>query len=250
MLHTRSSNAAMVRRSLSVQVGVALVTARTSASRRRWSTSTNSGSPSVLIASRAANDPRDENTRAVISGSVSSSRSSYATPASSSRRAITASCRCRSVGKWRYTVRSPTPARSATARKVSASHSQESYSCTSSEPAVTIRWRVAAACCRRTGLSYRRRSGSRVPASLVDVSLVDVSLVDGLLTMVTSYCRQLRRMLGGHHMVTHRELMEAAVAETGLDDFGHQSFLEGLEILVDALGAEARLNPAGEAFIY
>ena len=51
-------------------------------------------------------------------------------------------------------------------------------------------------------------------------------------------------------MVTHGELMDAAVSETGLDDFGDDSFREGLEILVTALGAEARLNAAGEGFIY
>ena len=46
-------------------------------------------------------------------------------------------------------------------------------------------------------------------------------------------------------MATHGELMDLAVAETGLDDFGDDSFREGLEILVRALGAEARLNAAG-----
>lgn len=51
-------------------------------------------------------------------------------------------------------------------------------------------------------------------------------------------------------MVTHGELMDAAAAETGLDDFGDDSFREGLEILVRALTTEARLNAAGEGFIY
>ena len=51
-------------------------------------------------------------------------------------------------------------------------------------------------------------------------------------------------------MVTHDDLMADAVAETGLDDFGDDSFREGLEILVRALGHEARLNAAGEAFLY
>ena len=37
-------------------------------------------------------------------------------------------------------------------------------------------------------------------------------------------------------MATHGELMDAAVAETGLDAFGDDSFREGLEILVRALG--------------
>ena len=44
--------------------------------------------------------------------------------------------------------------------------------------------------------------------------------------------------------------MAAATAETGLDDFGDDSFREGLEILVGSLGAEARLNAAGEGFLY
>src|SRR5215510_5093753 len=44
--------------------------------------------------------------------------------------------------------------------------------------------------------------------------------------------------------------MASAVAETGLDDFGDDSFREGLEILVRALAEEARLNAAGEAFLY
>jgi hypothetical protein len=44
----------------------------------------------------------------------------------------------------------------------------------------------------------------------------------------------------------HHELIAAAQAETGLDDFGDESFREGLEILVRALREEARLNDAGE----
>jgi hypothetical protein len=50
-------------------------------------------------------------------------------------------------------------------------------------------------------------------------------------------------------MVTHGELVDAAVAETGLDDFGDESFREGLEILVDALGG-AGLNAMGEGYLY
>lgn len=46
------------------------------------------------------------------------------------------------------------------------------------------------------------------------------------------------------------ELMQAAVTETGLDDFGADSFREGLEVLLGALDREARLNPRGEAYIY
>jgi Sulfotransferase family len=46
------------------------------------------------------------------------------------------------------------------------------------------------------------------------------------------------------------ELMSTATARTGLDDFGDDSFREGLEILVRALGDEARLNARGEGFVY
>jgi hypothetical protein len=44
----------------------------------------------------------------------------------------------------------------------------------------------------------------------------------------------------------HEQLLEDAQAETGLRDFGHESFLEGLEILVRSLHEEARLNAMGE----
>lgn len=47
----------------------------------------------------------------------------------------------------------------------------------------------------------------------------------------------------------HDELIDAARAETGLDDFGGDSFREGLEILVGDLRATANLNPAGEKFL-
>jgi len=46
------------------------------------------------------------------------------------------------------------------------------------------------------------------------------------------------------------ELMAAAVERTGLEDFGDDSFRDGLEILVRALGEEARLNARGEGFVY
>jgi len=42
------------------------------------------------------------------------------------------------------------------------------------------------------------------------------------------------------------ELMAAAVQRTGLEDFGDDSFREGMEILVRALGEEARLNARGK----
>lgn len=41
-------------------------------------------------------------------------------------------------------------------------------------------------------------------------------------------------------------LLQAARSETGLDDFGPDTFREGLEVLVDALRREARLNALGE----
>ncbi|KPM54347.1 sulfotransferase [Frankia sp. R43] len=43
------------------------------------------------------------------------------------------------------------------------------------------------------------------------------------------------------------ELMDAARAATGLEDFGERSFEEGLEILTRALRTEARLNATGQA---
>jgi hypothetical protein len=51
-------------------------------------------------------------------------------------------------------------------------------------------------------------------------------------------------------MASYEDLMADAIAETGLDDFGDDSFREGLEILVRALDEEARLNATGEAFLY
>ena len=45
-------------------------------------------------------------------------------------------------------------------------------------------------------------------------------------------------------------LIEQARANTGLTDFGEDSFAEGLGILLSALRNEARLNERGRAFIY
>lgn len=42
------------------------------------------------------------------------------------------------------------------------------------------------------------------------------------------------------------ELLDEARSETGLEDFGGDSFREGLEILVESLQGEARLNAVGE----
>jgi hypothetical protein len=47
-------------------------------------------------------------------------------------------------------------------------------------------------------------------------------------------------------MEDYKTLLDAARRETGLDNFGADSFLEGLEILVKALRSEARLNALGE----
>ena len=44
----------------------------------------------------------------------------------------------------------------------------------------------------------------------------------------------------------HDDLLRAARDQTGLDDFGDDSFREGLEILVRALDGEAHLNAIGE----
>jgi hypothetical protein len=51
-------------------------------------------------------------------------------------------------------------------------------------------------------------------------------------------------------MPTAEDMMKAAVGQTGLDDFGDDSFRAGLEVLLDSLAREARLNSAGEAFLY
>jgi hypothetical protein len=51
-------------------------------------------------------------------------------------------------------------------------------------------------------------------------------------------------------MATVNEILEAAVDQTGLDDFGDDSFREGLELLLASLRDEARLNARGDAFIH
>ncbi|HXY93328.1 MAG TPA: sulfotransferase [Acidimicrobiia bacterium] len=51
-------------------------------------------------------------------------------------------------------------------------------------------------------------------------------------------------------MAPHHDLMAEATVQTGLDDFGDDSFREGLEILARSLRDEARLNATGEAFLY
>lgn len=51
-------------------------------------------------------------------------------------------------------------------------------------------------------------------------------------------------------MRPHDEMIDEARAATGLDDFGDDSFREGLEILVRALRTEARLSPSGDAALH
>jgi Sulfotransferase family len=51
-------------------------------------------------------------------------------------------------------------------------------------------------------------------------------------------------------VVTPDELTVAAIDATGLEEFGDDSFREGLGILVRALDQEARLNAAGETYLY
>jgi hypothetical protein len=51
-------------------------------------------------------------------------------------------------------------------------------------------------------------------------------------------------------MPTIDDVLQAAATQTGLDDFGDDSFREGLDILLSSLRDEARLNAKGEAFIY
>ncbi|MQY21606.1 sulfotransferase family protein [Nocardia macrotermitis] len=51
-------------------------------------------------------------------------------------------------------------------------------------------------------------------------------------------------------MPTIDEILQQAVATTGLDDFGDDSFRAGLGILLNSLDREARLNSEGEAFFY
>jgi hypothetical protein len=51
-------------------------------------------------------------------------------------------------------------------------------------------------------------------------------------------------------MADFDDVVGAAVAQTGLEDFGDDSFREGLELLLASLCDEARLNARGEAYIY
>jgi hypothetical protein len=51
-------------------------------------------------------------------------------------------------------------------------------------------------------------------------------------------------------MASIKDIEDAAVAQTGLTDFGDDFFREGLSILLALVQDEARLNARGEAFIY
>ena len=51
-------------------------------------------------------------------------------------------------------------------------------------------------------------------------------------------------------MVNASDLKDDAVRQTGLTDFGADSFDEGLTVLLNSLERQARLNARGEAFIY
>ena len=51
-------------------------------------------------------------------------------------------------------------------------------------------------------------------------------------------------------MVTAVEVMGEARAQTGLTDFGDDSFREGLDILLSSLRKEARLHDRGQAFLH
>jgi hypothetical protein len=44
----------------------------------------------------------------------------------------------------------------------------------------------------------------------------------------------------------YKNLLAVAKAETSLDDFGSDSFLEGLEVLENGLRKEAKLNAQGD----
>lgn len=51
-------------------------------------------------------------------------------------------------------------------------------------------------------------------------------------------------------MNTTDEILDAATSQTGLTDFGDDSFREGLDVLLASLRDEARLNARGQAFIH
>ena len=58
-----------------------------------------------------------------------------------------------------------------------------------------------------------------------------------------------RRARPGAATLDANELLAAARKDAGLHDFGDGTFREGLDVLVDALNAEAALSPVGQAVI-
>ena len=46
------------------------------------------------------------------------------------------------------------------------------------------------------------------------------------------------------------QMMDKARSKSGLDDFGDDSFREGLEVLVESIEKEARLNEVGERAVW
>lgn len=50
-------------------------------------------------------------------------------------------------------------------------------------------------------------------------------------------------------MEDYKALVSLAETDTGLNDFGGDSYREGLERLVNSLNQEAKLNPLGETFL-
>ena len=129
--HSTSRAAAARVRCSGVQPSVAASTASTSAARRRSSTARRVPSSTSAHAGAWKVDI-EAKTVAPIFDTSSRVSPSYSTPDSWLSRCITASCRACSVAKCRYTVRSPTPARSATARNVSGRQSHDSNSWTRS----------------------------------------------------------------------------------------------------------------------
>ena len=61
--------------------------------------------------------------------------------------------------------------------------------------------------------------------------------------------RALSKVGIGGQAITVQGVLSDARRKVGLDDFGDQGFLEPLEILVDSINREARLNPVGHMII-
>jgi hypothetical protein len=61
--------------------------------------------------------------------------------------------------------------------------------------------------------------------------------------------RALSKVGIGGRAITVQGVLSDARRKVGLDDFGDQGFLEPLEILVDSINREARLNPVGHMII-